>query len=136
MAAVTERDVTRTAAVEYGVPSALIAASALPSIWLPDLLQLLIPAVALVCGLVLRPRRVWVVWLAATVAFVLVVLIWVLLGNDLPKATEPVTPSGVLTGAWVYLPYFAATALLPLWLGRWLRRRLDRVRTIGPASAA
>ncbi len=118
------------------MPTALIAASALPSIWLADPLQLLIPAVAFACGLVLRPRRIWVVWLATTVAFVLAVLIWVLLGHDLPKATEPVTASGVLAGAWLYLPYFAATALLPLWLGRWLRGRRERARPSGPPAAA
>ena len=122
--------------LEYGVPTALIAAAALVALWLPDPIQVLIPAVALACGVALRPRRVWIVWIAVTVTFAAGVLIWLLLGKDLPKATEPITPSSFLAGAWIYLLFFAGTAMLPLWLGRWLRSRLALQQRTRPPSAA
>lgn len=117
-----------TALLRYGLPTALVAGATLAAVWLPDTSQLLIPAVALGCGAVLRPRHVWIIWIASTVAFAAAVIIWLLLGGTLPKATEPITPAGFLAGAWLYPPYLAVLALLPLWAGRWLRARFASPR--------
>ena len=130
------RAATPSPLLEYGVPTALIAGAVLAATWLPDPVQLLTPAVALACGAALRPRHVWIVWIAATLTFAAAVLLWLLLGYDLPKTTEPDTPAGFLAGAWLYPPYFAVVALAPLWLGRWLRGRFAPPQRTQPPPAA
>lgn len=78
---------------------------------------LILPAVALLIGVVLRPRHVWLIWFGA------VIIQWIAMGV-LGKYTDPEdeTVLSLLVEAFAWM---ALGVLLPVWLGRWMRASWD-----------
>jgi len=113
---------TKTAAREHWLPLLILLA---PINWVvyrsdaDNVLPLLIlPLVALVVGLVLRPHHVWLVWLSS------VVMLWIVAGymgkyND-PGPDETVASIMIEAFVWMFLG-----VLIPVWFGRLTRAAID-----------
>jgi hypothetical protein len=78
---------------------------------------LILPAVALVVGFVLRPRHVWLVWLGA------VVIQWIAMGV-LGKYVDPEDET-ILSLILEAFGWMAIGVLLPTWLGRLVRAAIE-----------
>ena len=111
----------------YVVPTVLLVAVMLALFELPDPFQLLLPLVAFGCGFLFRPRRTWVIWPAAWALFVVTGCVMLALGYEPPKAVQQVqvTVLGFILESPLYALYLAALALAPLWLGRYVAKRLS-----------
>jgi hypothetical protein len=84
---------------------------------------LILPAVALAVGIILRPRHVWLIWLGA------VVIQWIAMGV-LGKYADPEdeTVLSLILEAFVWM---ALGVLLPVWLGRTIRNLTEANRPSG-----
>ncbi len=121
-----KRRVTSESLVTYGVPIGLTIAITLSLFFIIDPFQLLLPIAALACGYVLRPRHLWVIWLASWVGFAAIFGVMVLLGFEPPKTPEeelPITLGSFIFSAGMFIIYFGMLAVVPLWVGRYLANR-------------
>ncbi|HMM43822.1 MAG TPA: hypothetical protein PKA95_18155 [Thermomicrobiales bacterium] len=88
-----------------------------------EALLLFVP-VALAVGYLLQPRQLWPLWLWT------LAVIWVV--NAIAAVVDPesMRESGETAGSFFFesLLFMAALVLLPLWLGRFVARALDRRR--------
>lgn len=121
-----EKHVRPEVLVRHGVPVGLIIVITLSLFFIIDPFQLLLPVAALACGYVLRPRHLWVIWLASWVGFVTIFGVMVLLGFEPPKTPEqdlPITLGSFIFSSGIFIIYFGVLAVVPLWVGRYLASR-------------
>jgi hypothetical protein len=89
---------------------------------------LILPLVALVIGIVLRPRHVWLVWLGS------VVIEWIVVGY-MGKYNDPgdETVGSIMIEAFVYM---FIGVLVPVWFGRLIRAAIEQRRHPDQISGA
>ena len=113
---------TKMAACEHWLPLLILLAPINWVVYRSDadnvLPFLILPLVALVIGLVLRPRHVWLVWLSS------VVMLWIVVGymggySD-PGPDETVVSIMIEAFVWMFLG-----VLIPVWFGRLTRAAID-----------
>jgi hypothetical protein len=120
-------NVTQEDVATYGVPALLVAAVLVALHFVPDPFQLVLPVVAFAIGFVLRPRHVWIVWLASSLVFEILLAAAFIADYRPPKATDTgaLTLGGFLLDTVLYAALNAVLTLLPLWFGRWAAHRRD-----------
>lgn len=113
-----------TAVREHWLPLVLLVVPIGLVVWGTELestsFLFILPVAAFVIGLVLRPRHVWLVWLGA------VVVQWVAMGvfgKYVDPEDETVLSLIIEAFAWM-----AIGVLLPVWLGRTVRKITDQNR--------
>jgi hypothetical protein len=78
-----------------------------------------IPLVALLVGMILQPRHVWVVWLGAALLMIPSMLVWLLFNDPTPQPEGQEESAIEIIPITLFLGFFGV--LLPAWLGRLLR---------------
>jgi hypothetical protein len=116
---------------EIALPLAILSVPiAISGLFVGEALTLAFP-VAFLIGLLLRPRRLWLLWLAS------IVLLWAIYGfitlADLFEGEEEGGET-IWSFAFESFIFFALLVLLPAWLGRLLGSYIDRRREGLPSS--
>lgn len=117
-----------TAVREHWLPLVLLVVPIGLVVWGTELestpFLFILPVAAFVIGFVLRPRHVWLVWLGA------IVIQWVAMGV-LGKYVDPEDET-VLSLILEAFAWMAIGVLLPVWLGRTLRKTTGQSRPNNP----
>ena len=118
----------KTAFREHWLPLVLLVVPIVLVVWGTELestpFLFILPVAAFVIGFVLRPRHVWLVWLGA------VVIQWVAMGV-LGKYVDPEDET-VLSLILEAFAWMAIGVLLPVWLGRTVRKITAQNRPSNP----
>jgi len=127
---------SQRAAREHWLPLLILVAPINWVVWQSDADTifpfLILPLVALIVGVALRPRHVWLVWLGSVVVEWITVGVWGKYGD--PGSEETVGSIMVEAFMWMLLG-----VLLPVWLGRLVRAAVGeggRHRDRTPGSMA
>jgi hypothetical protein len=101
----------------YGLPALLLTLPTLGVFWLDELGAMILFAVAFAIGCVMRPARLWGVWLGAIIVWWLASGVYSVFGDLVEE-----TPIDYMIES---IPFTALLVLLPMSLGRWFGRRPD-----------
>lgn len=122
----------------YVAPVALLLATLIAVLFLPNMYQLAVPVVALGVGILMRPRSVPVVWAAVYVLLFLAAAGALALGRELPKmpdSNQGLAPAELFFTGLLLFVYLAAMVLPALWIGRWLGNEFAQHRHQGASPA-
>jgi hypothetical protein len=97
----------------YGLPALLLTLPILGVFWLDELGAVMLFAIAFAIGSVMRPARLWGIWLGAIVVWWLASGVYSMFGDLVEK-----TPIDYMIES---IPFTALLVLLPMSLGRWVR---------------
>jgi hypothetical protein len=108
---------------DVALPLAILLAPLAVSAFVWDQVLLLLFPVALVVGMVVHPRHLWLVWIGTTVLMWAVYGVAVLTGFQEEPASDPSQGETIWTFAIEAFVWTAVLVLVPLWGGRLFDRR-------------